>query len=546
MDYQDFLRSFQDLNLEKKLTSPHNNSSFSENFPLVEDGINIPKESSKIWAVSSDQETTDSSFSWLSSTSNNGSVCSLQNNKEEYFSKDSKFSVTQNSIQSSLEWPSTSSANIWAYKNYNSNNGISSTKSSQKSLLDSADIYENYVPQTTSTNYEYGSSSTYNSMNQSNYDQILSNNMLNNSYIEAQEFADYNELPLDYKDWSNEDYTKCLNVLLNQSVAALCYGNLPNLGFDVIKMAKNPRSSRLLQNFLQLNNYYYRQRILNEILGSFYEVMIDEFGHAFFLKLVEFCNDEQMELILRTFHINVELFVLTAYKKYGSKSIQMLIKNLKKKPLANYFSEIVSVKLVELMTHRTGRYVVEQCFHVFNERQNEVLYRRIISCFKELATNESGCASLNIGINCITNPLRKELLEKIANQSGYLANDPWGNYVVQHVLELRDEEISSKIFSQLEKQYLTLAYKKGGSHVVEKCIESSNIGMISVVDVLLADEKSLVHLAKDPFGNYVIQKALKSTKEQGEERRHQALVRVLMRHASSLLHSKLGKHLENY
>ncbi|CAN4126978.1 unnamed protein product [Withania somnifera] len=337
--------------------------------------------------------------------------------------------------------------------------------------------------------------------------------MLSNSCIGVQETARHNELPLDYKDWSGEDYSKCLNDLLNQSVAALYYGDMLNSGFDVVKMAKNPK------------------------------VMIEESGHAFFLKLVEFCNDKQMELILCTFHLHVDLFAQTAFTKYGSKAIQMLIRSLKKKPLAKYCSEIVSLKLVELMTHRTGRYIVEQCFHVLNEKQNELLFRGIISCFKELATNESGCASLNVCINCITNPLRKELLEKIASQSGYLANDPWGNYVVQHVLELGYNEISCKIFSQLKKQYLTLAFKKGGSHVVEKCIESSKSGMISVVDVLLADAKALVQLAKDPFGNYVIQKALKSTKEHREEMRHQALARVLMSRSAVLVNNKPGKHV---
>ncbi|CAN4114636.1 unnamed protein product [Withania somnifera] len=337
--------------------------------------------------------------------------------------------------------------------------------------------------------------------------------MVTNSCIGVQEAVEHNELPLDYKDWSNEDYSKCLNDLFNQSVAALYFDYLPNPGFNVIKIAKNPI------------------------------VMVDESGHAFFLKLVKFCNDTQMELILCTFNLQVELFAQTAFMKYGSKAIQMLIKSLKKKPLAKYCSEIVSLKLVELMTHRTGRYVVEQCIHVLNEKQNEVLFRGIISCSRELATNECGCASLNVCIDYITNPFRKELLEKIANQSGYLANDPWGNYVVQHVLDLGDEEISCRIFSRLEKQYLTLAFKKGGSHVVEKCIESSKSGMISVVDVLLADAKALVQLAKDPFGNYVIQKALKSTKKHREETRHQALARILMSHSSVLVKNKPGKHV---
>ncbi|XP_055816062.1 pumilio homolog 18-like isoform X2 [Solanum dulcamara] len=274
------------------------------------------------------------------------------------------------------------------------------------------------------------------------------------------------------------------------------------------------------------------------------EVMIDESGHAFFVKLVEVCNDKQMELILCRFHSHMDLFLQTAFIKYGSKSIQMLIVILKEKPsLAKYCSQIVSLKLIELMTDRMGRYVVEKCFHVFNEKQKEVLYRRVISCFRDLATNDCGCISLNVCIDYITNPLRKELLEKIANQSGYFANDPWGNYVVQHVLELRDTEVSSKIFSQLEKEYLTLAFEKVGSHVVEKCIESSKSGMISVVDVLLTDAKALVQLATEPYGNYVIQKALKSTKVHREETRHQTLARILMAHGSVLVNSIPGKRV---
>ncbi|KAM3328110.1 hypothetical protein P3S68_033572 [Capsicum galapagoense] len=483
MNYQDLLLSFQDFNLGKNLTS-------------------------------SDHEITDPLI-----------------NNSGYFCNDSNFSLAQ-----SL-WPSTNSSNIWAYDNYNPHNGISSTKSSQKSILDSADISKS------TTNYEYGSSSTYNSMNQSIFGQKSSHNTSNNSCIGVQECADHNELPLGYNNWTHEGHSMCFNDLLNQSVAALCYSYLPNPGFDVVKLAKNPKSSRILEKLLELNNYHYIQRILNDVLDSFFEVMIDDSGHSFFLKLVEFCNDAQMEQILCTFHLRVDLFAQTAFMRHGSKAIQMLIKSLKKKPLAKYCSEIVSVKLVELMTHRTGRYVVEQCFHVLNEKQNKVLFRRVISCFKELATSESGCASLNVCINCITNPLKKELLEKIASQSGYFANDPWGNYVVQHVLELGDEEISRKIFSQLEKQYLSLAFKRGGSHVVERCIQSGKSGMISVVDVLLSDAKTLVQLAKDPFGNYVIQKALQSTKEYREETRHQALARVLMARSSVLVNNNPGKHV---
>lgn len=60
----------------------------------------------------------------------------------------------------------------------------------------------------------------------------------------------------------------------------------------------------------------------------------------------------------------------------------MLIVLLKEKPsLAKYCSKIVSLKLIELMTDRMGRYVVEKCFHVFNEKQNEVKFITYFGCF---------------------------------------------------------------------------------------------------------------------------------------------------------------------
>ncbi|XP_049381525.1 pumilio homolog 15-like [Solanum stenotomum] len=269
-------------------------------------------------------------------------------------------------------------------------------------------------------------------------------------------------------------------------------------------MARNPKDSRLLQKILELNNYDHIQKIL-EVLSSIYEVMIYEYGHALFVKLVEFCNNQQLHLILSTFQFHMDLFLQTAFTKNGSMSIEMLI-------------------LFALMTHRVERHIVEKCFRVLNEKQNEVLYR-VISYFRDLATNVNGCCiSLDVCIDHITNPLRKELLERIVNQSAYFAHDPSRNYVVQHILKLGDIEISNKVCLQLEKEYIQLAFKRTGNRVFGKCLESSKVETISVVDVLLTDAKAIARLAKHFYGSYVIRKALQYTKVHGQEVRHQDLV----------------------
>lgn len=84
--------------------------------------------------------------------------------------------------------------------------------------------------------------------------------------------------------------------------------------------------------------------------------------------------------------------------------------------------------------------------------------------------------------------------------------------MVQYVLSLKDENSTRIICICLESQYTHLAEKKGGSHIVEKCIRSSEFGMRSVVGALLKSEKALFRLASHQFGNYVVQTALKVTK----------------------------------
>ncbi|KAH0711228.1 hypothetical protein KY289_007187 [Solanum tuberosum] len=189
------------------------------------------------------------------------------------------------------QWPSTNSANIWA------------NEISQKCISDHADIRK-------SANYEHGSSSTYHPINQYTLGQNLSNKMLSNSCIGVQGSADYNRPPLDHNNWSTEDYSECLSYLLNQSVG---------------KMARNPKDSRLLQKILEVNNYDHI-RMLDEVLSSIYEVMIYETGHALFVKLVEFCNNEQLNLILSTFQFHVDLFLQTAFTKNGNYVVQHILK----------------------------------------------------------------------------------------------------------------------------------------------------------------------------------------------------------------------------
>jgi Pumilio-family RNA binding repeat len=55
--------------------------------------------------------------------------------------------------------------------------------------------------------------------------------------------------------------------------------------------------------------------------------------------------------------------------------------------------------------------------------------------------------------------------------------DPFGNYVVQYVLELGHPEASAQIMQQLFGHYAELAQQKFSSNVVEKCLKLGGPGL---------------------------------------------------------------------
>ncbi|XP_019191144.1 PREDICTED: putative pumilio homolog 19 isoform X2 [Ipomoea nil] len=315
---------------------------------------------------------------------------------------------------------------------------------------------------------------------------------------------------------------------------------------SILETATTWEGSHFLQGILKEGDHDLRQQILDAIIGDgiIFEVMDNEYGHHLFQRLLDVCDPTQLKAIFSALASTEDLFIDVALHRHGSTAVQALIKKLKKSDFGFTITSILSRRFLELMTSKHGRYVVQQCFNTFKPRENEVLYDAMVRYFKELATSEHGCASLNDCLSCIGGEHRAKLLTQISEHSDFLSNDPWGHFVVQEVLELKDENFTRIICNRLEGLYIQLARKKGGSHVVEKCIKSSEFGMRSVVGALLKTKKQLLPLATDQFGNYVVQTALRVTKQHDVEL-YGSLLELLKKRNAYLSRNVNGKHIVN-
>jgi pumilio RNA-binding family len=114
-------------------------------------------------------------------------------------------------------------------------------------------------------------------------------------------------------------------------------------------------------------------------------------------------------------------------------------------------------------------------------------------------------------------PAQKQsgIMAEILASTCQLAEDQYGNYVMQHVLEHGTQAERLEILAKLAGSIMTLSQQKFASNVVECCLQYGGPeGRQIFIDELLAQTAeqtpearySLQAMMKDPYANYVVQK----------------------------------------
>jgi hypothetical protein len=167
----------------------------------------------------------------------------------------------------------------------------------------------------------------------------------------------------------------------------------------------------------------------------------------------------------------------------------------------------------------------------------DVLSRHALS----LATTQQGCIALMRVIERCSPAQKDKILAALMPSLLDLATDPFGNYVVQSVLEhYRNDAIPA----MLQGHLLKLATNKFASNVMEKAFRFSNPNMrAEFVEELFDNAESLAVLVNDGFGNFVIQAIIDSCTSHAEFKKLSDRLRPTL-HASPYGH-KIESKLRN-
>mmetsp|Transcript_19592 Transcript_19592/g.27564 ORF Transcript_19592/g.27564 Transcript_19592/m.27564 type:complete len:1000 (-) Transcript_19592:257-3256(-) len=315
-------------------------------------------------------------------------------------------------------------------------------------------------------------------------------------------------------------------VSTNQDFISSLYASthrppLEDLIGHVRRLSRDQVGCRLLQQSLDEEGAKAATLILNEGLTFWGEAMVDPFGNYLFQKILEKITLEERVVLIK----NVSNRLVNAsLNLHGTRSVQKVVElcAMDENILARRHHDVPcnSSSSTEILTQALGPAAARLCIdshgnHVIQRillklpyQHSQFVFDAVAASVEDVARHRHGCCVIQRCLDSCPSAARSHLIRRIVDKSLELMQDAYGNYVVQYVLDVCcDEDVYAVCESVVGKVNL-LAIQKFSSNVMEKCLERCTDKIREQYLAEISQSDRIRELMIDPFGNYVIQRAL--------------------------------------
>ncbi|CAO3576649.1 unnamed protein product [Absidia cylindrospora] len=303
-------------------------------------------------------------------------------------------------------------------------------------------------------------------------------------------------------------------------------------------LCKDHNGCRFLQKKLEDPNGLHLQTIFDEIYPHFVELMTDPFGNYLCQKLVERCNDAQRTALVDI--ISPDLLQI-CLSMHGTRAIQKLIEYLSSSYQIKTVTLAIQPNVVALIKDLNGNHVIQKCLHRLSAEHNQFIYDIVSDNCIEVATHRHGCCVLQRCIDHAVDIQKAQLVQVVTSNVLPLVQDPFGNYVVQYVLDLGEVRYSDDLVGCLIERVCDLSVQKFSSNVIEKCIRVSEPDIRRALIAELITQSNMEKLLRDSFANYVIQTCL----DYADQDQKVQLVERIRPHLASIRSTPYGKRIHS-
>jgi hypothetical protein len=293
------------------------------------------------------------------------------------------------------------------------------------------------------------------------------------------------------------NHTSAMNRFANMT--------LEQLGGEIYALCKDQHGCRYLQKKLEDRNPDQVHMIWLETNQHVIELMTDPFGNYLCQKLLEYCNDEERTVLIE--NASHEL-VRIALNQHGTRALQKMIEFINTETQINIIIRALQNRVVELIQDLNGNHVIQKCLNRLTAQQSQFIFDAVGTHCIDVGTHRHGCCVLQRCIDHASGEQKAWLIRQISNNAYVLVQDPFGNYVVQYILDLNEPIFTEPLVAMFQGRVGQLSKQKFSSNVIEKCLRCAQEPSKDMLIEEMLQPSELDRLLRDSFANYVIQTAL--------------------------------------
>ena len=287
---------------------------------------------------------------------------------------------------------------------------------------------------------------------------------------------------------------------------------------NIYSLCKDQYGCRFLQKQLDIGGKKAADAIFEETKEHTIELMTDSFGNYLIQKLIERVTMEQKKALSV---IAAPFFVDIALNSHGTRALQKLIECVDSADEAQIIIDALRNDVVTLSKDLNGNHVIQKCLQNLKPSEFQFIFDAAYDHSLEIATHRHGCCVLQRCLDFGTKEQCQKLCEKLLSNIDKLTVDPFGNYVVQYIInketEKNDYDYTYKIVHLLKPKITELSLHKFGSNVIEKILRTPIVSETMIMELLNnGGEKAVQTLLNDSYGNYVLQTALDICRKQND------------------------------
>ena len=285
---------------------------------------------------------------------------------------------------------------------------------------------------------------------------------------------------------------------------------------NVRRLSRDQVGCRLLQQTLDEEGPMAATMILNEGLPFWGEAMLDPFGNYLFQKILEKITPEERVMLIK--NVSARL-VNASLNLHGTRSVQKVVEmcafdeaNAKGDSPDGSSADILTRALApaaaRLCIDSHGNHVIQRILLKLEHGHATFVFAAVAASVGDVARHRHGCCVIQRCLDSPPSEARSHLVHRIIEKCLDLMQDAYGNYVVQYVLDVCEDTDVHAVCESVVGKVSSLAIQKFSSNVMEKCLERCTERTKECYLQELSDPHRIRELMMDPFGNYVVQRAL--------------------------------------